>query len=302
MSSRVAATYWIALAAGCLLAAAAVPARADDDVHVLAWGDSLTAGGDWLNHLPALGHGSWTWEDHGSAGERSWEAADVIVDGAGDRRFRDWLESEYVSGPHDVFVFLWGTNDVRQTDWKTTGSPPGTRNNLSTRQALAQIVDDALATGAPVLLAVPPPFAAGPGSNHTAEQVALYNQNLEILRTTTSNLVTIRRLQGRPIAWVSVYDHWLALPGWPSLDYYRLPDGDADGVHPGREPGPSGFAGRFHVAEALAPAIEEAASLRQAPSVPALPAPYGIALAGMLACVARRFVPARDRRYPLRPT
>ena len=216
------------------------------EAHILAWGDSLTSGGDWMSHLDDLGYPNWTWIDKGLSGEDSWNAADSVYTSS-TRRFRNWWESEYTQAPGDIFVFMWGTNDVRKPGW-----PDGTPPNASVTQAsLEQIVDDVLALGVPVVLVVPPLFVAG--GSHRQEQVDVFNANIARLRQIVEEIVATRA--GEPIIVADVATPWVLLEGFPDLDYYRKANGDADGVHPGTQVGPSGYSGRYHVAEAIAPAI-----------------------------------------------
>jgi lysophospholipase L1-like esterase len=255
------------------------PAQA---VRLVAWGDSLTAGNDWLGQLDDLGY-DWSGIDQGLAGEHSWDAADGIVSGPSDtRRFRNWLESDYEQQPDDVFVLFWGTNDVVRIDWAGDGVPDGDFAHPQTRAALAQMADDALALSVPVVLVVPPPFAFGEDSPHSQADVDLFNSNIEmILRTDVFEIAAERRAGGEAIAVADAYDHWLGLPGWPSLDYYRLANDFADGVHPGTEPGPSGASGRYHLAEAIAPAVVEAMTIPE-------PGTLLLAAGGLAAMAASR--------------
>ncbi len=241
---------------------------------MIAWGDSLTSGGDWLAFIEELGSVDWTSEDHGVAGEESWNAAEGTHPQS-NRRLRNYLDA-YTPGSNDVFVMMWGTNDVRKVDWAAA-----TGTSAATRASLEQMVDDVLALGVPVVLATPPPFAIG---THDQTEVDAFNANLnEVLRPMIEEIVTERRKAGARVVSVSVYDHWLALPGWVDIEYYRLKNGRADGVHPGTQPGASGFPGRYHVAEALVPAISEARRL------PVLPLPVSVVITtGAIIALAAR--------------
>jgi hypothetical protein len=198
-------------------------------------------------HIPP----TWTYEDHGKAGEASWEAADG-THVASTRRFRDWLDT-YSASANDVFVFLWGTNDVRKTGWRAMLQD-------DTAAAVQQIVEDAVATGRPVVLATPPPIIPSDEvpSGHPKTETDEFNDNLKLLAAIADGIASSLGI-GR----ATLYDHFIALPGWGdeligNLDYYRLCCAVewADGVHPGNHLStPSGEPGQAHVAEPIVSAL-----------------------------------------------
>ena len=255
-------SFWLGVALALALAATA---RAQ--THIVAVGDSLTHGGDWLVQVPSLAP-SWTWEEHGVPGEQSWEAAEAIhcspspencqvTQSTG--RFRDILANR-TRAPEDVIVLLWGTNDVGHVCW-SEANPTGPDDCRSfTRDALAQMVDDGLAGGYPVVVGIPPPRVMAPDSPHTAEEIDTYRQHLELLRAMVEQIVAAR--PHRRVVLAGADEHFEALPGWtaPWLgwvahDYYRS-DSVSDGVHPGTALNPAGYSGRFQLAVVLVEGID----------------------------------------------
>ena len=257
--------------------------------RVIGWGDSLTANGGWMNYLSALGIPSACWEAYGLWGEKAWNAADGIVSGqdGSKRRFRDWLDG-YTPPPNVIIIVvpMWGSNDVKHGGWASTMRP-------FTAAAFSQMVDDALSAGFRVVAVAPPPYLAGgvmidilnsqgaviatephgayavPSETQPPGDVATYNTNLELLVEDLSGIVAAYAGTA-PVTFTSVYDHWLALPGWPNLCYYYNTN-YADGLHPGLHSPfggefwrcqflntitPSGFSGNYHVAEGIVSGVE----------------------------------------------
>lgn len=220
-------------------------------IHLIAWGDSLTSGADWMGHLKYLGLAEATWEDHGWNGETSWQ---------GVPRFVEWASTADPS-VGDVVVLMWGTNDVRRSNWTVH----------KTLDALEQMRDAAKELGYPVVVAVPPPFTEGA---HTAEEVAVFNERLEAIEA---------GLECRCDQLADVYEAWWELPGFPDLSYYQQQNDVADGVHPGIYPAISGHPGRYHLAQPIAEAIF-------------LPEPEGGLFAGILVLAALAYRKRRRRR------
>lgn len=223
------------------------------EINLICVGDSLTEGSDWMVNLAGAGY-SFTYVDVGQAGEDSWDAA-TGVHASSTGRFRTYLSTTYPGDAtlNDTFVIFYGTNDVRR-DW---GVSP---NQVEYEAAIEQMLQDALAYDRPVVLVIPPGFVSGTGSTHTQVEVDGYNGKIEGQVTTIlTSLVAEYAALGYPVALADVRTAWKALPGQPSLDYYRLANDTADGVHPGTETDtPSGKSGRRHVAEVIGPAIERA--------------------------------------------
>ena len=192
-------------------------------VHLICFGDSLTSGSDWMHSLDDVGYG-WTWEDHGVPADKSWHGA---------VRFADWLTGAQPE-PGDVVVLMWGTNDVRKTWWTVD----------VTVDPLAEMAEAARAAGYPVVVVVPPPFAAG--DKYTEQEAAAFNARLDELDLATTDLGD---------AQISAFEHWLGLPGFPDLSFYLHTSGRADGVHPGNVASVSGQSGRYHLAESIADAV-----------------------------------------------
>lgn len=244
------------------LAVVLIPCHVAAQSRVFGWGDSLTRGMDWGAWIERWHPDRWDVRDHGWNGEQSWRAACNVALPKPDCRFRDFLSSySYEDG--DTFVFLWGTNDVRYFSWTDPDSP--WPDASATRAALEQMVDDALATGADVVVGVPPPLLAFEGSTHSAEEVSEFNRRISVtLRGIVQAIV-----RERPgVQLFDAYEHWIGLPGWPDPDYYRR-GGLGDGIHPGGGVDtPTGRPGTYHVAEAV-----EQGLLGTLPPAAPIPAP-----------------------------
>lgn len=277
------------------------------DKHLVAIGDSLTAGSDWMLHLDSLAP-TWTWEDHGQPGWHSWDAADEIHCSPSPENcqvsqstglVRDVLANR-TRVPGDVVVLLWGTNDIRHVCW-SEANPTGPDDCRGfTRQSLAQMVDDALADGYPVVLGIPPPTVYAPNSPHTPAEIYTFMEHKLLLRDMILEIAA-----ERPGARLVIADADLAyqalpgwsewIPGWNDFDYYRSGN-FVDGVHPGIAVGPSGGSGRYHLAEVLVAGVEEVAAL----PVPSQGASGLVLLAAIVAGAALRAAGGAACSAPIR--
>jgi len=141
-----------------LLAASLSLLSCGSPVTLAAFGDSLTSGRDWIDHLPA----HWTGLDFGNPGEECWNAV-------GPR-----ARTAYPSLQADVVVLFCGTNDVRKTHWSVA------RSMVEIESAARQ----AQAYGFDVVLVAPPPiFRDGGGMTYP-----LFNARLMALRAAVFEL------------------------------------------------------------------------------------------------------------------
>ena len=203
-----------ALVLGLLVASAASKAET-----IAAYGDSLTAGGDWFGWMPP----EWTMLDYGENGDECY--ADVVS-----RLLADLATPGHPVVGADAVVIFCGTNDVLKV-------------NYSEAQTLGEIedgADAALALGIPVVIVAPPPvFADG------LEPYTVYNERFAELRDAIASLALTL---GPGVAWANAYDvFWDALDsGWTLDDLYNL-----DRVHPLGPPG----VGRQFLAETIEPEL-----------------------------------------------
>ncbi len=199
-----------ALVLGLLVASAASKAET-----IAAYGDSLTAMGDWFPWMPP----EWTMLDYGENGDECY--ADVVS-----RLLADLATPGHPVVGADAVVIFCGTNDVRKV-------------NYSEAQTLGEIedgADAALALGIPVVIVAPPPvFADG------LEPYTVYNERFAELRDAIASLALTL---GPGVAWANAYDvFWDALvSGWTIEQLYF------DLVHPS-------FDGRQFLAETIEPAL-----------------------------------------------
>ena len=180
-----------ALALGLLVAPA--PSKAET---IAAYGDSLTAMGDWFPWMPA----EWTMLDYGENGDECY--ADVVP-----RLLADLATPAHPVVGADAVVIFCGTNDVRKTSYSAV-------------QTLGEIADGAdatLALGIPVVIVAPPPvFVDGP------EPFTVYNARLAELRDAIESLALTL---GPAVAWANTYDvFWDALDSGLTLEDLYAPD------------------------------------------------------------------------------
>lgn len=154
--------------------------------RVAGFGDSLTAGPDWLDLLPA----QYVTQNFGVGGETSWDGVDRLL-------------TELPTLEADVVTIFWGTNDVTRGSWQLA----------STLGPLTTAVDAVLAAGMKAVLVVPPPIFGNYGSS-----VAEINARLAVLQTALYELGASR---GVPVAPVNLA-FWLQpeIPDDYSLLYW----------------------------------------------------------------------------------
>ncbi len=176
-----------ALALGLLVASA--PSKAET---IAAYGDSLTAMGDWFPWMPP----EWTMLDYGENGDECY--ADVVP-----RLLADLATPGHPVVGADAIVIFCGTNDVRQV--------------YSEAQTLGEIEDGAAAAldlGIPVVIVAPPPLFAG--------NYILFNARLADLRDAIASLALTL---GPAVAWANTYDVFRdALDGGSTLEDLYAPD------------------------------------------------------------------------------